>query len=80
MTDFNNFERHSPGAEEGTVLALALFNDLLGLLRQKGILTPDDITGLLEAAAHRLSQSPSAFAKRGARFIDKAMLPENKRN
>lgn len=80
MTDFEKFARHSPGSEEAALLALALFNDLLGLLRQKGILSADDVTGLLELSAHRLSQSPNAFAKRGSRFIGDAMLPEHKRD
>ena len=72
----SDFAKHSPGAEEAALLALTLFNDLLGLLRQRGVLSPDDTTGLLEAAANRLSQSPNAFSKRGAVFIRKAMLPE----
>ena len=76
MTDYNNFAKKTPGAEEGAILALALFNDLLGLLREKGVLSPDEITGLLESAAHSLSQSKNAIAKRGARFIRDAMLPE----
>lgn len=78
MTNPSSFSRHSPGAEEGALLALTLFSDLLGLLRQKGVLSADDVTGLLETAAHNLSQSPNAFAKRGARFIGNAMLPEHK--
>lgn len=71
------FTQHSPGAEEAALLALTLFDDLLGLLRERGVLTPHDITSLLKSAAHRLSESPNALAKRGARFIRNAMLPEH---
>jgi len=77
MSDPANYAKDSPGAEEAALLALALFNDLLGLLRNRGVLTPDDTTGLLEAAANRLGQSPNALAKRGATFVRKAMLPEH---
>ena len=34
-----------------------------------------DTAGLLKAAAHNLSQSPNALAKRGSRFITDAVLP-----
>ena len=78
MVDIAKFAKLSPGSEEGALLALVLFSDLLGLLRKKGVLTPDDATGLLEAAANRLSQSPNALAKRGARFITDAIIPEHK--
>lgn len=74
------FDRHNPGAEEASLLALSLFDDLLRLLRKKGVLTPDEVTGLLESAAHRLSQSPSALAKGGARFVRDAMLPVHERD
>ena len=77
MTDYTNFAKKTPGAEEGAILALALFNDLLGLLEEKGVLSPDEITGLLESAAHGLGQSKYATAKRGARFIRDAILPEH---
>ncbi len=77
MTDYNNFAKNTPCAEEGAILALALFNDLLGLLRKKGVLSPDEITGLLESAAHGLGQSKNAIAKRGARFMRDAILPEH---
>ncbi len=77
MTDNSRFAKHSPGAEEAALLALALFDELLGLLRQRGILTSDDVTGLLESAADRLSESPNALAKRGARFIRDTILPEH---
>lgn len=73
MTD--KFARHHPGSEEAGFLALVLIRDLLGLLRQKGALSADDVTGLLETTANNLSQSPNALAKRGARFIHEAMLP-----
>lgn len=69
------FARHHPGPDEASLLALTLFDDLLRLLRKKGVLSPDEVTGLLEAAAHRLSQNPNALAKRGGRFIRDAMLP-----
>ena len=77
MTDYTNFAKKLPGAEEGAFLALALFNDLLGLLGEKGVLSPDEITGLLESTAHSLSQNKNAFAKRGAWFIRDAILPEH---
>ncbi len=77
MTDFTKFARHHPGAKEGSLLALTLFNDLLGLLREKGVLSSDDVTGLLESAADGLSESPNALAKRGARFIRDTILPEH---
>ena len=77
MTDYSNFAKNLRGAEEGAILALVLFNDLLGLLKKKGVLSPDEITGLLESAEHGLSQSKNAFAKRGARFIRDAILPEH---
>ena len=75
--DPKEFTKHSPGAEEAALLALALFDDLLGLLRERGVLTLHDTTGLLKTAAHRLSESPDALSKRGARFIRDAMLPEH---
>ena len=77
MTDYNNFAKKSPGAEEGAILALVLFNDLLGLLGEKGVLSPDEIIGLLESTEHSLSQSKNAIAKRGARFMRDAILPEH---
>lgn len=75
MTDFNRFAKLHPGAEEGTLLALVLFSDLLRLLRKKGVLTADDTTRLLETAASQLGSSPNALAQRGSRFIQNAMLP-----
>ena len=75
MSNFAKFAKHSPGSEEAALLALVLFNDLLDLLRKKGVLTPDDTVGLLKAAADNLGQSPNALAKRGARFISDAMIP-----
>ena len=77
MTDYTNFAKKTPGAEEGAILALALFNELLGLLREKEVLSPDEITGLLESTAHSLSQSKNALAMRGARFIHDTILPEH---
>ena len=68
MTDFTKIARKSPGTEEAALLALTLINDLLGLLRDKGMLSADDVTSLLETTADSLSKNPSAFAKRGAGF------------
>ena len=76
----NLFAKHHPGADEGVFLALTLFDDLLRLFRQKGILSADDVTGLLETAANRLGQDPNALAKRSARFIRDAMLPIEQRD
>ena len=70
----STFPKHSPGAEEAGLLALELLDDLFSLLRQRGVLSPDDIAALLEGTANRLSQSPNAFSKRGSKFIRDAML------
>lgn len=72
----DKFDRNHPGADEASYLALKLISDLLGLLREKGVLSADDVTGFLESTARDLSQSPSALAKRGARFINNTMLPK----
>ena len=78
MTNIANFAREFDEGQEGAFLALTLFNDLLSLLREKGVLSADDVTGLLESAAHSLSKSPNALAKRGARFVSDTILPEHK--
>jgi len=75
MTDIAKFARHHPGPEKASLLALVLFDELLSSLRHKGVLSRNDVTGLLQTTANNLSQNPSAIAKRGARFIQDAMLP-----
>ena len=71
----SDFAKHSPGAEEAGLLALELFNDLLGILRHKGILNSNEVVFLLETTAHRLAKSPNELAKHGSRFINTVMLP-----
>ena len=68
----------SPGTENAAFIAFSLVNDLLHMLRERGILSADDITGLLKSTADRLSEDPSAVAKRSARFISNSILPEHK--
>ena len=77
MTDFATFERHSPGATESGLLALVLVNEILCLLREREILTADNVVHLLDTTAHELEGSPSAYARRGAQFLREAMLPEH---
>ena len=68
----------TPGTPESALIAFTLVNDLLDMLREKGILTTDDVTSLLEAAADRLGKDPGFIAQRGAGFIRDSMLPKPK--
>lgn len=66
----------APGTEESAFLAFTLLDDLLKMLRERGVLSPDDVTCLLETATNRLSKQPRAVAQRSAGFIRNTMLPE----
>ena len=77
MTDYDKFVGSTIEPREAALLGLVLFGDLPGLLRKKGILTADDVTGLLEAAAHNLGESKNALAKRGGGFVRNTILPEH---
>ncbi len=68
----------APGTGEAAFLAFTLLDDLLKMLRERGVLTSDDVISLLETAEGRLSQQPRAVAQSGARFIRDTMLPEHK--
>ena len=61
--------------DEAALLALELISEMLGQLRERGVLGRDDVTGLLEATAQRLRESKNSKAKSGARYIVEAMLP-----
>ncbi len=69
---------NAPGTEESAFLAFTLLNDLLHMLRKKGVLTADDVASLLESAADRFSKDPRAVAKRNVGFIRDSMIPEHK--
>jgi len=75
MIDATKLDRTLPGSSEASYLSLALIDQLFDLLRERGVLSPDDIAGLLISAADRLGQNPSALAKRSAVFIRETMLP-----
>ncbi len=68
----------APGTDESSFLAFTLLDDLLHMLRKKGVLATDDVTSLLESTADRLGKDPRFFAKRSVDLIRDSMIPEHK--
>ncbi len=69
---------NAPGTEDSAFLAFTLLNDLLHMLREKGVLTTDDVTSLLESTADRLGKDPRFISKRSVELIRDSMIPEHK--
>jgi hypothetical protein len=66
--------RQFPGTPEAGLLGFAFADALADVLVAKGILTPDDIEGILRTVADRLQQSNKHVPVKAASFIRDSML------
>jgi hypothetical protein len=76
MVNVERFIAIAPDAEDSAVLALVLINNLLRLLKEKGIVDAGELVDFLEKTAVQLDGSQSAPGLRGAKFIRSTMLKE----
>lgn len=78
MTDIDKFAAALTDGQSGALAAHVLLNELLCLLRKKGVLTPHEVAELVASTSVHLGESGNSVAKGGGRFIEQAIWPEHK--